>query len=352
MKCARRSFLAAIASGAVGLTEGFCGSDSFAAAASMTSRRPASHTNTRVAAIQMTIRHGKIDENLTTAEKLIKRAIVKGAKWIVLPEFFTTGYGSGNDPANLDAALPIDGEPTAMLKRMAAQGECAVGGSFLAQKQGDTYNTFVMATPDGSVHMHDKDAPSTGDEASNHVGRIDDKGLFDVGEFRIGAALCWELMRFRTARRLRGEVDLVLSGTAYFNDEEFDDVLQEQTRDFLRRKPIQFARLVGAPVVLASGVGRNEIGSYDNPNGKVKIEYLGASQIVNAAGETLAMRSQADGEGIVVADIEMGQCPPLDELVDRLWIPEVPSFYNQVFFENTRKGAKIYQEFVRPHRNR
>ncbi len=350
MKCARRSFLAAIASGAAGLTGGCCGSDSLTAATSLSNRRPANHTNTRVAAIQMTIRHGKVDENLTTAEKLIKRAILKGAKWIVLPEFFTTGYGSGNDPAQLDAARPIDGEPTEMLKRMAAQGECAVGGSFLAQRQGDTYNTFVMATPDGSVHTHDKDAPSTGDEASNYVGRIDDKGLLDVGEFQIGAALCWELMRFRTARRLRGKVDLVLAGTAYFEDEEFDDALKKQTRDFLRRKPGQFARLVGAPVVLASGVGRAEIGSYDNPNGQVKIEFLGASQIVNASGETLAMRSQADEEGIVVADIEMGRFPPLDELVDRLWIPEVPQFYNDVFFENTRKGAEVYKKDVRPHR--
>ena len=45
----------------------------------------------------------------------------------------------------------------------------------------------------------------------------------------------------------------------------------------LRRKPGALARLVGAPVVLASGVGRNEIGGYDNPTGKIKIEYLGDS---------------------------------------------------------------------------
>jgi predicted amidohydrolase len=347
----RRTFLEAIVSGAVGVVFGASERPAIRADMQALAPTPTLRTPTRVAAIQMTIRHGKIDDNLATAERLIEEAIRKGAKWIVLPEFFASGYGSGNDPAQIDAARPIDGAPADLLKRMAQRGECFVGGSFLAQRQADTYNTFVLAMPDGSVRTHDKDTPSTGDEASNYIGRIDDDGLLEVGEFRIGAAMCWELIRCRTARRLREKVDLVLAGTAYFVSEEFDSSLTEQTYVILRRKPGQFARLVGAPVVLASGVGRVEIGAYNNPNGKIKIEYMGASQIVNAAGETLAMRSQADGEGVAVADLEMGRFRPLDDVADRLWIPEVPQFYNDVFHNNPPKGAKIYQDVVRPHRN-
>lgn len=347
----RRTFLTLMGTGAAGAISTVNGHGSLLAAMSLSASPAADVTRTRVAAIQMTIRHGRVDANLATAEKLVEEAIQKHAKWIVLPEFFTSGYGAGNDPAQIDAARPIDGEPTEMLKRLARRGECAVGGSFLAQRNGDTYNTFVLAMPDGSIHTHDKDTPSTGDEASNFIGRSDDQGLLEVGESAIGAAMCWELIRFRTARRLRGRVDVVLSGTAYFDSEEFDSTLKEQTRNILRRKPGELARLVGAPVVLASGVGRNEIGGYDNPTGKIKIEYLGDSQVVNAAGETLAMRSQADGEGVVVADIDMGRFPPIGELLDRLWIPEVPEFYNEVFFNNPPKGAQIYQDIVRPHRN-
>ncbi len=348
----RRTFFEAMGSGALGVVFGVAGRCVLPVEAQASTPSPPHRTPTRAAAIQMTIRHGKVDDNLATAEQLIEEAIRKGAKWIVLPEFFTSGYGSGNDPAQIDAARPIDGEPADLLKRMARRGECFVGGSFLAQRQADTYNTFVLATPDGSVRTHDKDTPSTGDEASNYMGRIEDDGLLEVDELRIGAAMCWELIRFRTARRLREKVDLVLAGTAYFLSEEFDDILTEQTYEILRRKPGRFARVVGAPVVLASGVGKVEIGAYNNPNGKIKIEYMGASQIVNAAGETLAMRSLADGEGVAVADLEIGRFPPLEGLVDRLWIPEVPQFYNDVFHNNPPKGATIYRDVVRPHRNK
>ncbi len=47
--------------------------------------------NLRVAAVQMTIRYGDVDAKLETAQRLVRKAIRKGATWIVLPEFFTTG---------------------------------------------------------------------------------------------------------------------------------------------------------------------------------------------------------------------------------------------------------------------
>lgn len=298
----------------------------------------------------MTIRHGDVSANLANAERLIGTAIEKGARWIVLPEFFTSGYGAGNDPAQLDAARPIDGEPTQMLLRLARKGECSIGGSFLCQRGQDTFNTFVLANPDGSRLTHDKDSPSTGDEASNYIGGADD-GVLSCGIADVGAALCWELIRYRTARRLRGNVDLVLAGTAYVDSSGFDAQLRMRNQAILREKPRQFARLVGAPVVLANSVGRVSIGSYDDSQAKHVFEYLGGSQIVSAPGDTLAMRSQQDGEGVVVAEVEIGRVPPIEELQNRLWIPEVPNFYDETYRNNPPRGAQIYQQIVRPHRS-
>jgi len=38
--------------------------------------------------------------------------------------------------------------------------------------------------------------------------------------------------------------------------------------------------------------------------------YLGETQIVNGRGETLAWMSREDGEGVITADIELGEALP------------------------------------------
>ncbi len=311
--------------------------------------------NLRVAAVQMTIRYGDVDANLQTAQRLVRRAIREGATWIVLPEFFTTGYGSGADPALLDAHRPRDGKIRDFLLELAKESGGAVGGSFLAQRDGDTYNTFVLAVADGRVFYHDKDAPSTGHEASNYIGGRDEGicSLPDVG-LDVGLALCWEMVRVRTARRLRNEVDIVLTGSNYLDAkilDEFETGFCEKNARILEEKPGNLARLVGAPVVLANPVGRMTIQSFYDPSKKLALEYMGRSRIVDAAGQTIAVLEKGSGEDVLVADVAVGRVEPLDELQDRFWIPDVPEFYRTLFEDNAPKGAKIYREVVRKHRN-
>ncbi len=307
----------------------------------------------RVAAVQMTIRYGDVDANLETARRLVRKAIREGATWIVLPEFFTTGYGSGDDPALLDAHRPRNGKIRDFLRELAEESGGAVGGSFLAQRDGDTYNTFVLAVADGPFFYHDKDAPSTGHEASNYIGGRD-KGICslpDVG-MDIGLALCWEMVRFRTASRLRNEVDIVLSGSNYFDGAVLDALgpdFRKENALILKEKPGNLARLVGAPVVLANPVGRFTIRSIRNPATKLTLDYMGHSRIVDAAGQTIAVLGS--GEDVLVADVAVGRVEPLDGIKDRVWIPEVPGAYKEIFEEDTLKGAEIYREIVRKHRN-
>ena len=46
----------------------------------------------KVAAIQMNCELANVDANLARAEKLLKEAVNQGAKWVVFPELFNTGY--------------------------------------------------------------------------------------------------------------------------------------------------------------------------------------------------------------------------------------------------------------------
>jgi hypothetical protein len=44
----------------------------------------------RVAAVQMTADLANVDANLLKAERLVHLALKRGARWIILPEFFTS----------------------------------------------------------------------------------------------------------------------------------------------------------------------------------------------------------------------------------------------------------------------
>lgn len=304
----------------------------------------------RIAAIQMEVVPGELAVNLGKAEQLAREAFAKRANWIVLPEFFAAGIGTS--PKMLDAFSPLAGAPTKLLQRLAREGGCGVGGSFLAQRGDDTYNTFVLALPDGTIRTHDKDTPSNGTEATNYVGGEDD-GVFDLGRMKIGSALCWELCRYKTARRLRrDQVDFVLAGSFWPHTPEMTPKERVQNFDMMSNAPNRLARLIGAPVAHANPCGEIHLRDGFTDGRKIKVEFLGESRIVDRAGETLVRRSRDQGEGVVMADVEVGHSSPSEDLCDELWITELPEFGKRWFYENRSKGSEAYRTSTRPRRNR
>ena len=112
----------------------------------------------RVAAIQMTPKLADVEANLADAERLKRLALQRRARWIVLPEFFTSGIAF--HPNMAKAVSELDGSPARFLCKMAREGNAFVGGSFLAWRNGNAYNTFVLALADGTTRTHDKDLPT------------------------------------------------------------------------------------------------------------------------------------------------------------------------------------------------
>ena len=173
----------------------------------------------KVAAVQYNPVLGDVSANLQKAQGLVREAFAKNAKWVVLPEFFTSGNAMHEDIAK--AHRPLNGEPMELLKRLAREGEAYVGGSFLAEGDTDIYNTFVLACPNGSTFTHDKDFPSTIYESSLYAGGEDaeyvrwlkeagfdtkadtipprqgnnPRGCFGAGDFSVGVALWLGLVR-------------------------------------------------------------------------------------------------------------------------------------------------------------
>src|SRR5713226_1458058 len=113
----------------------------------------------RIAVIQLAVQLGEVERNLRHVEDLVGQAAREHhPDVILLPESMTTP--NVFSPVMRQVARPVDGEPYQLLRRLAREYGCFVGGGYLAVRSGDAYGTYVLAEPDGATHLHDKDQPS------------------------------------------------------------------------------------------------------------------------------------------------------------------------------------------------
>lgn len=277
----------------------------------------------RVAAIQLEPVVADVAANLAACERLADAAGAAGAEWIVLPEFFTTGVAFVPELAG--AALAPDGEATTLMRDLARRHGATVGGSFLCRDgDGHVRNAFLAVTADGVVGRHDKDLPTMWENCFYVEG--DDDGLIGTDGVDVGVALCWELMRTQTARRLRERVDLVVGGSCWWSVPPWPPQAVTRRMEVANARTAArvtpaFARLVGAPVVHAAHCGDVECDMPWSPL-RYRGHYEGATMIADANGRVLASRDRRDGSGHVVADVTPGRTAPRDPLPDRFWLHE------------------------------
>jgi predicted amidohydrolase len=277
----------------------------------------------RAAAVQLEARIADVDANLEAVERLADRAGEAGAECIVLPEFFTTGIGFV--PELADAALPPDGEATELLRSLAARHGALVGGSFLCRDDdGEVRNAFFLATPEGEIAgRHDKDLPTMWENAF-YVGGSDD-GVIDAGALSVGAAVCWELMRTQTVTRLRGRIDLALTGSGWWSMSE-----NWRPRSVVRRleaanhrtavdAAATFALYVGAPVVHAAHAGELHCAMPWSPL-PYRGRFEGGTLICDADGRIVDALDPAGGEGFAIGELEPGRRQPARQPPDSFWL--------------------------------
>jgi predicted amidohydrolase len=215
-----------------------------------------------------------------------------------------------------------------LYRRLARELDVVVGGGFLARRGRDVYGTYVLAEPDGAVHLHDKDIPTMWEH--NYYRGGDDDGVTTLyRDVPVGMACGWEWARTRTARRLRGRVRLLLGGMCWPSyPVNWPAPLSWVTRrehalqaQHARELPRQMARLIGAPVVMPSHVGPVEFETPLAPGLPWRTELLGETQIVERDGTILARLSAADGEGHCAATVTLAEPEPLDPIGPMYWIP-------------------------------
>lgn len=334
---------------------------------------------TRVAAIQFEPKLGDVDANLGRAEALAREAIAKGAKFIVLPEFFPTG--TAFHPSLYASYQPVDGRAAILLKELAQTGRVYVCGSFMAISGGEAYNTQILVTPDGTAFTHDKDFPTMAFESSFYAGGEDavyaeqlaaagartdsarirpraessPDGAVSHDKLGIGMALCWEIVRHRTAKRLVGKIDLLLASSAWWTadpDGDWPGLGRDQARatwtehqSLIDTAPRRLARMLGAPVIHANFTGPNVGYTSAAFDRAAPGRYLGRSQIVDAEGKTLA-RFETE-QGVLLADINSVRRQASDAISNDFWIPEVSESMRRRWTASGASGRDHYLRHTR-----
>ena len=305
--------------------------------------------NIRVAAIQMRAKVGDVASNLSSAESLVRAAFRQGAEWVILPEFFTSAVAF--TPSMLSAWLPLEGPALDVMRRLAREHDGVVGGSFIAKSGKDCFNSFLLVFSDGQYYRHDKDLPTMW-ENNYYIGGSDD-GALRTPAGPVGVALCWELIRSQTARRLVGKVNFVVGGSCWWDyrlpvPPKYADE-QGRLRNLLRQAPSDLARRLGVPVVHASHAGEFEGLTPGKESVPYASRYLGETQITDGYGNVLARLAYEDGEGVVTADITPGRIDnELAPIPEGFWTTELPSNTLEAWDYLNSLGHDYYAKTFKP----
>ncbi|MEN1969988.1 carbon-nitrogen hydrolase family protein [Lentibacillus sp. N15] len=275
----------------------------------------------KVAALQLEPIIGDLHANMTACENMANEAAKQGAKWIMLPEFFTSGMAF--DPKIKDAIQPPGGKALDLLLDLAKRHQAHVGGSFLIRdNDNEVRNAYFLVSPEGLLGRHDKDIPTMWENCF-YVGGQDD-GIIETPDYKVGAAVCWEFMRSQTVRRLQGKVDLIVGGSCWWSVPSWVPKLVtghwEDKNECTALECIRsFATYVGAPIIHAAHTGPAVCDMPGMPM-QYKGHYEGGSMIVDGQGNRVAFRDHRQGEGIITGEIKIGQTKPSKVISDAYWL--------------------------------
>lgn len=312
----------------------------------------------RVAALQFFATPFDLARNLGTAERLAHQAAAQGARLMVLPACFNTGYVY---TPHLPAAAETDAGPTTRwLTRLSAELNVLIGGAWLQRAGAQIFNTFVLAEPNGQVHAYQHQYPFLWEHhylTAGHAPLIVNTALG-----RVGMLIGWDAAHREVIEAYRGQVDVMLMASALprFHRAVLNFPLgkkvylaqlipsllrqREAIDDWYVGGVTASAALMGAPLIQAVMAGRLvtelpwprlSLGlmALSQPrywpligaarSASLRATFSGASAIITARGETLA-RVEAE-EGYALAEIAPGPLPdpPALPQAAELW-PHLP----------------------------
>src|SRR5688572_21792922 len=254
-----------------------------------------------LAAVQMAMTD-VLDDNVATAERLVRRAAADGANVVLLPELFEGLYFCVDQlPEHFGKAAPVERHPTVEHFRGVASELGIVMPLSIYERAGQaTFNTVVVVDADGSVlgiyrKSHIPDGPGYTEKYYFNPG---DTG-FRVWPTRfgnLGVAICWDQWFPESARvmALQG-ADFLMYPTAIGT--EPPDPTWDSSGHW-RRVMQGHAGANLMPLVASNRFGFEQ-GSSDR-----SITFYGSSFIADATGDVVAEAGRAE-ERVITATFDL-----------------------------------------------
>lgn len=235
-----------------------------------------------VALIQMDIALGDPSSNQVKAEERVRRAAADGARLVILPEMWTTGYSL----QNIRELADQNGEPTAgLLSPLARELKiCLIGGSTADQREGRVYNTIRVFSPEGQeLAQYSKIHLFRLMDEEKYLTPGDQPATFRWGDLCGGLMICYDL-RFPELSRA-----MALAGAnVLFCPAEWPNPRLHHWRTLLQARAIENQAYV---------IGCNRVGRSGDT------VFFGHSMVVNPWGEVVA--EGGEQEETVPAEIDL-----------------------------------------------
>jgi N-carbamoylputrescine amidase len=247
-----------------------------------------------VAATQMQCTSDR-DENIATADGLVKAAAAKGAKIILLQELFETLYFCQTEkPEHFQLATELEKNPAVMhFSRLAGELEVVLPISFFEKKNQAHYNTVAIIDADGRVlgiyrKTHIPDGPGYEEKFYFNPGNTG----FRVWKTRyatIGIGICWDQWFPEAARCMVLQGAEILFYPTAIGSEPADPM-----RDSMEAWQICMRGHAAAnftPVVASNRIGTES-------SGNSSVTFYGSSFIAGSTGQLLAEADRSAGTAI------------------------------------------------------
>ncbi len=251
----------------------------------------------RVAAVQLQSQDN-VEQNLDECRRLVAAARREGAQLVVLPENFAYFGADETKHESAERVGDARGKIQSALSEMARGAEAfLVAGGFpeASDDRARPFNTALAYGPDGAllgayrkIHLFDvalQDGTNLSESSGTTPGAVDALVTFDIGRFRVGLSICYDLRFPELYRALVDRGANVLLVPAAFTLHTGKD----HWHTLLRARAIESQ----AFVVAAAQWGKH-------PRGR---STYGHSLVVDPWGAVIAQAS--DGVGVVTATLDL-----------------------------------------------
>ena len=235
----------------------------------------------KVAMVQMDIEFGNPAKNFSRVGEALGQAKAEGAKVVVFPEMWNTGYDLGSLPLLADR----DGRRTKTLVGQLAKQLAlnVVAGSVATLKDGRFYNTTYAFDQTGQVVAEYDKAHRFGPmQEDQYVAAGDQSAIYEVAGLKSASLICYDL-RFPEWWRTAGTKGVNI----FFLPAEWPASRIEQWEALLKARAIENQAFV---------IGVNRVG--DDPNNR----FNGHSMAIAPSGEVLANAGETAGITLVEVD--------------------------------------------------